>query len=60
MPAWAALPAATAAASRLFSTTTNWQALTTSAATSLAARPEEAELLARGAPNQHQLPAQVT
>jgi hypothetical protein len=82
MPAWAALPAATAAESQRFSTTTNWLPLTTRAAStakspcagsspspfswtplpsSLAAeRPEEAELLARGAPNPHQLAAQVT
>jgi hypothetical protein len=82
MPAWAALPAATAVKSRRFSTTTNRLPLTTrSASTALspcagsspspfswtpvpsslaAARPEEAEFLARSAPNPHQLAAQVT
>ncbi len=82
MPAWAALPAATAAASRLFLKTINWPPLTTRAASTAtspcagsspspfswtpvpsslaAARPMEVELLARGAPNPHQLAAQVT
>jgi hypothetical protein len=82
MPAWAALPAAAAAASKLFEMTTKLPLFTTSTASTAAspcagsspspfswtpvpsslaaARPEEADLLERGAPNPHQLAAQVT
>ena len=77
LPAWAAQPAATAAASRPFSTTTNRPHLTIRAAATATspcggssqspfsstpvpstlemARPEEAERLARGAPNPRHL-----